>query len=61
LEATKKNLEEQVTKYQKLLKEYDVKINESIQFQQLKKLLQNKNDLIIDLKNKIKNIEEKCE
>jgi hypothetical protein len=61
LEATKKNLEEQVAKYQKLLKEYDVKINESIQFQQLKKLLQDKNALIIDLKNKIKNIEEKCE
>jgi predicted sulfurtransferase len=58
LETSKKNLEEQVAKYQKLLKEYDVKINESIQFQQLKKLLQDKNTLIIDLKNKIKIFEE---
>jgi len=58
LEISKKNFEEQVSKYQKLLKEYDVKINESIQFQQLKKLLQDKNTLIIDLKNKIKIFEE---
>jgi len=58
LETTKKNLEEQLAKYQKLLKEYDVKINESIQFQQLKKLLQDKNTLIIDLKNKIAKFEE---
>jgi len=58
LENTKKNLEEQIAKYQKLLKEYDVKINESIQFQQLRKLLQDKNTLIIDLKNKISKYEE---
>ena len=58
MEISKKNFEEQVSKYQKLLKEYDVKINESIQFQQLKKLLQDKNTLIIDLKNKIKIFEE---
>ncbi len=58
LEITKKNLDEQITKYQKLVKEYDVKINESIQFQQLKKLLQDKNSLIIDLKNKVAKFEE---
>ncbi len=58
LENTKKNLEEQIAKYQKLLKEYDIKINESIQFQQLKKLLQDKNTLIIELKNKIAKFDE---
>lgn len=58
LGTTKINLDEQILKYQKLLKEYDVKINESIQFQQLKKLLQDKNSLIIDLKNKVAKFEE---
>lgn len=61
LETTKKKLDEQLSKYQNLLKEYDVKINESTQFQQLKKLLQDKNALIIDLKNKVANYEEKEE
>ena len=55
---TKKNLDEQVSKYQKLLNEYDVKLSQSIQFQQLKKLLQDKNSLIIELKSKIANFEE---
>jgi hypothetical protein len=58
LEATKINLNEQIEKYQKLLKEYDVKINESIQFQQMKKLLKDKNTLIIELKNRVSEFEE---
>ena len=58
MELTKKNLDEQVSKYQKLLNEYDVKLSQSIQFQQLKKLLQDKNSLIIELKSKIANFEE---
>ena len=58
LESTKDNLNEQVQKYQKLLKEYDVKINESIQFQQLKKMLKDKNTLIIELKKQVANFEE---
>jgi hypothetical protein len=61
LENTKKVLDEQVSKYQNLLKEYDVKLSESIQFQQMKKLLQDKNTLIIDLKNKIAKFEEEQE
>jgi hypothetical protein len=58
-ESTKKKLDEQVLKYQNLLKDYDVKLSESIQFQQLKKFLQEKNFLIIELKNKLAKIEEK--
>lgn len=58
LEITKKNLDEQVSKYQKLLNEYDVKLSQSIQFQQLKKMLQDKNSLIIELKTKIAKYEE---
>jgi len=58
LETTRKKLDEQASKYQNLLKEYDVKLNESTQFQQLKKFLQEKNSLIIELKKRIANIEE---
>lgn len=58
LENTKKKLDEQVANYQNLLKEYDTKLSQSTQFQQLKKLLQEKNILIIELKNKIAKFEE---
>ena len=58
LENTKKKLDEQVSKYQNLLKDYDVKLSECIQFQQLKKFLQEKNNLIIELKNKLAKLEE---
>lgn len=58
VEETKKKLDEQVSKYQNLLKEYDVKLSESIQFQQLKKFLQEKNSLITQLKNKLAKFEE---
>lgn len=51
-------MNDQVAKYQNLLKEYDVKLSESIQFQQLKKFLQEKNALIIELKNKVAKFEE---
>lgn len=47
-----------MSKYQNLLKEYDVKLSESTQFQQLKKFLQDKNSLIIELKTKIAKFEE---
>lgn len=57
LEETKKVLDDQVAKYQNLLKEYDTKLSESIQFQQLKKLLQEKNTLIVDLKKKVAKFE----
>jgi hypothetical protein len=59
LEGTKKKLDQQVEEYQKLLKEYDVKLNESTQFQQMKKLLHDKNKLITDLKNKLAQFEDK--
>jgi phenylalanyl-tRNA synthetase alpha subunit len=54
---TKKRLDQQIEAYQKLLKEYDVKLNESAQFQQMKKLLHDKNKLITELKNKFAEIE----
>jgi peptidoglycan hydrolase CwlO-like protein len=57
LEQTRSKLQEQISNYQTLLKDYDVRISESIQFKQLKKLLQDKNNLIIELKNKIASFE----
>jgi peptidoglycan hydrolase CwlO-like protein len=57
LEHTRLKLQEQISNYQTLLKDYDVRISESIQFKQLKKLLQDKNNLIIELKNKIASYE----
>jgi hypothetical protein len=59
LEATKTKLDQQIEEYQKLLKEYDVKLSESTQFQQMKKLLHDKNKLITELKNKLAQFEEK--
>jgi hypothetical protein len=57
LENTKTKLDQQVAEYQKLLKEYDVKLSESTQFQQMKKLLHDKNKLITELKNKLAQFE----
>jgi len=56
---SKKNYEEQMKKYQELLKEFDKKVNESTQFKTLKKILQEKNTLIVQLKTKIAKFEEK--
>lgn len=46
-------------KYQNLLKDFDIKVNESIQFKQLKKFLQEKNTLIIELKDQLAKKEDK--
>ena len=56
---SKKNYDEQLQKYQQLLKDFDKKVNESTQFKTLKKILQEKNTLIVQLKTKISNYEEK--
>ena len=56
---SKKNYDEQMQKYQQLLKDFDKKVNESTQFKTLKKILQEKNTLIVQLKTKISNYEEK--
>ena len=55
----KKKLEEQILKYQTLVNDYDKKVSESVQFKQLKKLLQDKNTLIVQLKTKVAKYEEK--
>ena len=52
-EEAKKKLDEQVQQYQKLLQSFDKKISESKQFQTLKKILQDKNTLIVQLKTKV--------
>lgn len=54
---TKVKLDEQINNYQKLVKDYDKKLNESVQFQELKKMLQEKNKLLISLKKKIASLE----
>ena len=46
-------MDEQVQQYQKLLQSFDKKISESKQFQTLKKILQDKNTLIVNLKTKV--------
>lgn len=56
---TKKKLEEQILKYQSLVNDFDKKVSESVQFKQLKKLLQDKNTLIVQLKTKVAKYEEK--
>ena len=56
---SKKNYDEQLQKYQQLLKDFDKKVIESTQFKTLKKILQEKNTLIVQLKTKISNYEEK--
>ena len=52
-QEAKKKLDEQVQQYQKLLQSFDKKISESKQFQTLKKILQDKNTLIVQLKTKV--------
>ena len=58
---TKVKLDEQINNYQKLVKDYDKKLNESVQFQELKKMLQEKNKLLISLKKKIASLESDTE
>lgn len=57
LSETKKKLESQIEKYQNLMNDYDKKLSESVQFKQLKKYLNEKNAIVIDLKNKLSNYE----
>lgn len=52
-EETKKKLDEQMEKYQALVKDFEKKVSESTQFKQLKKLLQDKNVLIVQLKTSL--------
>ena len=52
-QEAKKKLDEQVQQQQKLLQSFDKKISESKQFQTLKKILQDKNTLIVQLKTKV--------
>ena len=56
-QEAKKKLDEQVEKYQKLVESFDKKVSESAQFKTLKKILQDKNTLIIQLKTKVAKFE----
>lgn len=56
-EETKKKLDEQMEKYQALVKDFEKKVSESVQFKQLKKLLQDKNVLIVQLKTSLSKYE----
>ena len=49
----KKKLDEQMEKYQQLVANFDKKVSESAQFKTLKKILQDKNTLIVQLKTKV--------
>jgi hypothetical protein len=53
LSETKKNLDAQIAKYHNACNEFDKKLSESTQFKQLKKFLQEKNAIVIDLKKKL--------
>ena len=55
----KNKLDKQMEEYQKLVQNYDKKVSESTQFKTLKKLLQDKNTLIVQLKTKVAKYEEK--
>jgi hypothetical protein len=52
-QEAKKKLDEQVEKYQALVASFDKKVSESAQFKTLKKILQDKNTLIVQLKTKV--------
>ncbi len=56
-QEAKKNLDEQVEKYQQLEASFDKKVSESTQFKTLKKILQDKNTLIVQLKTKVAKFE----
>ena len=58
-EAKKKELDTQLSKYNQLLADYDKRVSEAPQFKTLKKLLQDKNTLVVQLKTKIAKYEEK--
>ena len=49
-QEAKEKLDEQVEKYQQLVASFDKKVSESAQFKTLKKILQDKNTLIVQLK-----------
>ena len=56
-QEAKKKLDEQVEKYQQLVASFDKKVSESAQFKTLKKILQDKNTLIVQLKTKVAKFE----
>ena len=58
-QEAKKKLDEQVEKYQQLVASFDKKVSESAQFKTLKKILQDKNTLIVQLKTKVAKYENK--
>lgn len=53
LKMMKKNLSEQMQKYQDLTSEFEKKLSESTQFKQLKKFLNEKNALVAELRKKL--------
>lgn len=53
LTETKNRLDQQISKYQDLMSEYDKKLSESTQFKQLKKFITEKNALNAELKKKL--------
>lgn len=57
LSDTKNNLDIQIDKYHKATNDFDKKLSECTQFKQLKKFLQEKNQMVIDLKKKLANYE----
>ena len=52
-QEAKKKLDEQMEKYQQLVANFDKKVSESAQFKTLKKILQDKNTLIVKLKAQV--------
>ena len=58
-QEAKKKCDEQIEKYQALVKSFDKKVSESAQFKTLKKILQDKNTLIVELKTKVAKYEKK--
>ena len=58
-QEAKQKLDEQIEKYKVLLSNFDKKVSESAQFKTLKKILQDKNTLIVELKTKVAKLEKK--
>ena len=56
-QEAKQKLDEQVEKYPQLVASFDKKVSESAQFKTLKKILQDKNTLIVQLKTKVAKFE----
>lgn len=59
LTETKAKLDSQINKYQELMNEYDKKLSESVQFKQLKKFITEKNSVVVELKKKLSEYENK--